>query len=217
LAGKHILKLTDDGSHTLFVPLLNEHYHSTHGAIQESQHVYINAGLSYCKKQQINILEIGFGTGLNALLAAIYAENNNLNFNYTTYELYPINSTVVESLNYGKQLNEAIFSDIHKAVWNTKCKISSGFSLLKIEENITSAVLDTDYDVIFFDAFAPEVQPEMWTEKVFEKIYNTMNMGAVLTTYCAKGVVQRTLKQVGFIIERLPGPPGKREIIRAIK
>lgn len=215
------LQITEDGSHTLFVPTLNEHYHSVHGAIQESKHIFIDAGLRNCSKSQIKVLEIGFGTGLNAFLTALESEDNNLNISYTTLELYPITLLDANKLNFPKLLNpskEIIFEAIHAAKWEEREQITSRFSILKHHldfSNPDNFVTEEKFDVIYFDAFAPEKQPEMWTLPIFQKIYSLCEPDAILTTYCAKGSVRRMLQEVGFEVERLPGPPGKREILRA--
>lgn len=215
------LQITEDGSHTLFVPKLNEHYHSVHGAIQESKHIFIDTGLRNCSKSQIKVLEIGFGTGLNAFLTALESEDNNLNISYTTLELYPITLLDANKLNFPKLLNsskEILFEAIHAAKWEEREQITSQFSILKHHLDFSKPqnfVTKEKFDVIYFDAFAPEKQPEMWTLPIFQKIYSLCEPDAILTTYCAKGSVRRMLQEVGFEVERLPGPPGKREILRA--
>lgn len=215
---------TEDGSHSLYVPHLNEHYHSTHGAIQESRHVYINTGLDACQLQQINLLEIGFGTGLNALLSLLQSEKKNKQIHYTSLELYPLSMESAEQLNYAQQLTNKEKADqflaLHKAPWEKAVEITPTFTLHKIEtdfSNPSNFNSDIFFDVIYFDAFAPEKQPEMWTQQIFNKIFSLCNKHAIITTYCAKGVVRRMLQSAGFTVERLPGPPGKREILRGRK
>ena len=215
---------TEDGSHSLFVPHLNEHYHSTHGAIQESLHVYIDAGFRACSNKQINVLEIGFGTGLNAFLTLLEAAKNNISVNYTSLERFPLDIDIVKQLNYPQQLDEVskanLFNELHKAVWNETVEIIPEFTLHKIETDFSNPDNLTTYshfDVIYFDAFAPEKQPEMWTQQIFDKLFSLCNINAVITTYCAKGSVRRMLEAAGFTVERLPGPPGKREILRGRK
>lgn len=215
---------TEDGSHSLYVPHLEEHYHSTHGAIQESQHVYINAGLGSCPLRNINILEIGFGTGLNAFLSLLQAEETGVTVNYTSLELYPLDIETAKQLNYSQHLTNnakaSLFTALHTSPWNETIEITPHFSLHKIEtdfsnpDNLTTSTL---FDVIYFDAFAPEKQPEMWSQAIFDKLYTLSNPNAIITTYCAKGVVRRMLQSAGFTVERLPGPPGKREILRGRK
>jgi len=214
------LLITEDGSHTLFVPEIDECYHSSHGAIQESRHIFIEAGLKKCFKKEINILEIGFGTGLNAFLALIEGERAGKKINYTAIEKYPVKLEKIQALNYVNQIDtnkKMFFENLHNSAWEAEVEIIPNFSLIKIECDFTSYKFDSQYDVIFFDAFSPEKQAEMWTEEQFLKIYTHCNPGAIFTTYCAKGVVRRALQQVGFEVERLVGPPGKREILRATK
>ncbi len=215
------LRITDDGSHTLYVPEIDETYHSTHGAIQESMHIFIHSGLLHCKKQMLNLLEIGFGTGLNAFLAAVTAQDASYTINYHTLEKFPVPAEQALQLNFSQQSavhnSRELFEKIHLAEWEKEVEISGNFRLKKLNSDFTSYTPDTKFDVVFFDAFSPEKQPEMWTKKQFEKIFAACNEGAVLTTYCAKGVVRRTLQEVGFKVERLPGPPGKREILRAVR
>ncbi len=215
------LLLTEDGSYTLYVSEIDESYHSTHGAIQESTHIFINAGLNQCKKQTINILEVGFGTGLNTLLCALDAQESKKQIHYSSLEKFPVSIEKAFQLNYSRQIgNDAasqLFSKIHRTEWEKEQPISENFTLKKIKCDFTTFRWDKTYDVVFFDAFSPEKQPEMWTTEQFQKIYNACNEGAILTTYCAKGIVRRALQSAGFTVERLPGPPGKREILRAIK
>jgi len=215
------LQTTSDGSHTLYVPEIDETYHSTHGAIQESSHIFIHTGLQQCKKQRLNILEIGFGTGLNAFLTAIEAEKSGQEIHYYALEKFPLPFEKALQLNYSHRISSnntnVLFEKIHNAEWEIDVKITNHFILKKLQYDFTTYQPDTTYDVIYFDAFSPEKQSEMWTEEQFQKIYTACNQGAILTTYCAKGVVRRTLQAVGFKVERLPGPPGKREILRGIR
>lgn len=214
------IKLTNDNSHTLFVPDLNETYHSKHGAIQESMHVFVNAGLGYFNEKKLTVLEVGFGTGLNAALSCIFAEDNAVLVDYTGVEAFPINNEIAQQLNYTsliEGLSEKVFLNLHYLRWNKKTKISNYFSLTKLNKSIKDFELDNNFDVVFFDAFGPNVQPEMWDKSIFENLFNSLKENGVLVTYCAKGSVKRTLKEVGFTIENLPGPPGKREMTRAIK
>jgi len=220
------LILTEDGSHTLRVNEIDECYHSTHGAVQESMHIFIDSGLrGYLSvngdKSEINVLEIGFGTGLNAFLTLIEAEKLKLKVNYTTLELYPLAADDAMRLNYPEVLrgDRGLFEQLHYSSWDVENEgdISSFFSLRKIKADFTAYELPGLYDVIYFDAFSPEKQPEMWSEAGFGKIYRKSSDGAVMTTYCAKGAVRRAMQSAGFLPERLPGPPGKREILRARK
>ena len=214
------IKLTEDGSHTLFVSEIDECYHSTHGAIQESQHIFIEAGLMRCSKQEMQVLEIGFGTGLNAFLTLLEAEGRGNQIKYTALEKYPVEIEKANQLNYPEVLasdKRLFFEQMHAAPWDIVVKITPSFSLLKMEVDFTQYDFKDMYDVIYFDAFSPEKQPEMWSEELFEKIYTHCNTDAVLTTYCAKGYVRRALQAAGFVVERLPGPKGKREILRGLK
>lgn len=214
------LLITSDGSHTLFVPTIDESYHSTHGAIQESRHIFIEAGLKQCAKLEIRVLEIGFGTGLNAFLTLLEAEKSNRRIHFTTLELYPVAIEKALQLNYPEELaseNRLDFEKMHTSAWNEEIQITPYFSLKKIKTDFTSHPFENKFDVVFFDAFSPEKQPEMWTLQQFEKIYESCNSGAILTTYCAKGIVRRAMQSAGFSVERLPGPKGKREILRGRK
>lgn len=214
------LLITSDGSHTLFVPEIDESYHSTHGAIQESRHIFIEAGLKQCTKSEISVLEIGFGTGLNAFLTLLEAEKCNQKIHFTTLEMYPVSVEKALQLNYPEELaqeDRANFEKMHTSTWNEEIQITPYFTLNKIETDFTSYTFEEKFDVVFFDAFSPEKQPEMWTQKQFEKIYASCNSGAILITYCAKGTVRRAMQAAGFAVERLPGPKGKREILRCLK
>lgn len=213
--------LTSDNSHTLFNEKVGEHYHSTFGAIQESMHIFIEAGLKRLmeSKTNINILEMGFGTGLNALLSLKFAMENNLTIDYCGIEAYPIKEEDAVNLNYPAILDMEmeIFLAMHRSN-KELVKIADNFSLQKIISKLQDVDLaDDKYDLVYFDAFSPEAQPELWTEEVFAKIFNSMKIGGVLTTYSCKGIVKRALRSVGFKIKRLPGPPGKREFLRAEK
>lgn len=214
---KREIKLTKDGSHTLYVPALNETYHSIHGAVQEAQHVYIKKGfLNLTHSQNIDILEIGFGTGLNCLLTWMECEKNNSKCHYTSIEKYPLSGQEVHGLNYQFILQEdKKYNAIHSAPWGEALKLSNNFSLLKREMDLTKDDLQGKFDVIYFDAFAPDKQPEMWTKEVFLKVKSCMKPSALLVTYCCKGSVKRTLVEVGFKIKKTDGPPGKREMLLA--
>ena len=211
------IKYTEDGSTTLYVPEIDETYHSVHGAIQESMHIFIDAGLKECKEQNINVLEIGFGTGLNAFLTLIEAEKSNINIVYTTLEKYPLSKEITDKLNFSETYNienQKYFSEIHSCEWNSVQKISSHFSIHKIRCDFTQYDDLQEYNLVFFDAFSPEKQPEMWTQDLFEKLYKHCKTDGILTTYCAKGAVRRAMTAARFKVERLPGPTGKREILR---
>ena len=214
---KKQLIITKDGSHSLFVPRLNETYHSKNGAITEAMHVFIRNGLHFNQKQNLNILEIGFGTGLNALLTL---ENlGNKKVHYTTLEPYPISEKIYSKLNFHTLTNsdERTFLNLHNCDWEKEIKLSKQFRFLKSKKSSQNFIANKKFDIIYFDAFAPEKQAEMWTKTVFEKMYCLLNENGFLVTYCAKGVVKRTLKSVELEVETLEGPPGKREMIRANK
>jgi tRNA U34 5-methylaminomethyl-2-thiouridine-forming methyltransferase MnmC len=211
---------TEDGSHTIYVPELDEHYHSIHGAVQESAFIFINNGLRTCKTDHVSILEIGFGTGLNALLTATDINSGSRQIDYTSIEKNPVSIEIIESLNYpeyagGKGLE--IFRLIHSATWNTSVTICHNFNLKKIAADFTKYQLTGAYDLIYFDAFGPDKQPEMWTRELFAGIAAVTKKNGILVTYSAKGEVKRSLRACGFDVTLLPGPPGKRQMIRAVK
>ena len=211
------LKITTDGSHTLFSEQFRETYHSTFGAIQESQHIFIDAGLDYTSqaKDEIHILEIGFGTGLNALLSMLWAENNKKPVFYHSLEAFPIPKETIQQLNYPEILHceRKAFEKLHqKGQHKISAFFVSTFSQANFQEFYPRKHF---YDLIYFDAFSPETQPEMWITEGFERLFQSLKRGGVLTTYSCKGAVKRALKAAGFSIEKLPGPPGKREFIRA--
>ncbi len=212
------IKISEDGSHTLYVKALDEHYHSVHGAIQESLHVFIKAGLQQIKQDKLSVLEFGFGTGLNAFLTAIYGKDKEIL--YHSMEKYPVDNDVITQLNYGDAFHKqyhSLFQNIHQVSWNKIGVVNESFQLLKEECDFKKVQLKQKYNLIYFDAFAPEVQPALWTREIFQNAFNSLLPGGCLVTYCAKGVVRRTMQEVGFVVERLPGPPGKREMLRAWK
>ena len=215
------IEVTEDGSHTLYLPEMDEHYHSTHGAVQESEHVYIQTGLRECAKKQLNILEIGFGTGLNALLTYRYAKTNNLEIFYYTTELFPLEERFVKQFNYVENEDEKeFFQRLHQCEWEKEVQLTPEFTIFKNHTDITSEdslQSSKKINLVYFDAFGPDKQPEMWDERIFHHIYNMCNDAAILATYCAKGEVRRRMQRAGFLVERLPGPPGKREILRGRK
>ena len=263
---KRIIEKTDDGSTTLFVPELNEHYHSTKGARTESQHIFIDMGLKASPAATPRVLEIGFGTGLNAWLTLEEAERSRRNIHYTGLELYPLDWQTVEQLGYissdeqltihrkqtatdeqftpndeeEQQPAIELFKQLHTSPWEKDVQLTPHFTLRKIETDVNKwrvengelrvnnsndsvadsqlSTLNSPFNLVYFDAFAPEKQPEMWSQELFNRLYVLLNNGGILTTYCAKGVIRRMLQAAGFIVERLPGPPGgKREILRARK
>lgn len=221
---KRIIELTEDGSSTLFVPELNEHYHSVKGAQTESQYIFIEQGFNAFTPPSTHVLEIGFGTGLNTFLTLQAAEKQMRTVHYTSLEKYPLTWEEVDSLHYS---NQPVFQQLHIAPWNHINTVTPHFHLHKIETDACNLLqtpqharqlLNDHFTHIYFDAFAPEKQPEMWSEKLFQTLYNLLITNGVLTTYCAKGCIRRMLQSIGFQVERLPGPPGgKREILRASK
>jgi len=218
---KEIVK-TRDGSNTIFVPEFDETYHSTHGAIQESLHVFIQSGLKFkTELNDISVLEVGFGSGLNALLSFVDSEETNRNIKYTSLEPYPLQYDLVSKLNYIDIIFNGKYSDIYKKIhtcdWEYFHELSPYFMFKKQNVKLQNILFDNDFDLIYFDAFAPRVQPELWTEQIFTSMYKALKPGGVLVTYCAKGSVKRALRYVGYELQSIPGPPGKREMSRAIK
>lgn len=216
------LEQTADGSYTLYVPELDEHYHSVKGALTESQHIFINMGLNHSSVSAPRILEIGLGTGLNCFLTYLAAEETGRTVHYTGIERYPLSEDTLRRLDYPSVIghgHEADYFAIHQAPWGVDVAVSPRFTLHKLEGDFTRMQFGRGgYDLIYFDAFAPEKQPEMWEQGLFDNLYRSLNEGGILTTYCAKGMVRRMLQAAGFFVERLPGPPGgKREILRASK
>ena len=216
---------TSDGSNSLLNTELNETYHSTNGALQESNHVFIKNGLQFFveknKASSVSIFEVGFGTGLNALLALKFSLENRVKINYVSIEAFPIEWELLSQLNYADLISfeneKTNFEKIHQCDWDKKIEINEFFSLTKIKETVQSIELTPEnFDVIFFDAFAPSKQPEMWEKSVLQKIVWTMKVESVFVTYCAKGQLKRDLKSLGMMIESPPGPPGKREMVRAV-
>jgi tRNA U34 5-methylaminomethyl-2-thiouridine-forming methyltransferase MnmC len=218
---KRKIVTTGDGARTIFIEDWNEHYHSKHGAINESLHVFIKNGLLLFSDQHISILEIGFGTGLNAFLSLLKASSANLNVNYTAIEAYPLKNEEIKALNYPEQVNKKgsklIFEKLHDVSWEKEHLITANFCLIKKQMFFQDIDYKNSFDLIFFDAFGARVQPELWTEEIFKKMFTSLKKKGVLVTYAAKGSVRRAMKSCGFLVEKLPGPPGKREMLRAIK
>ena len=215
---------TKDGSYTIEHPIYKVYYHSRHGAYQESNHVFIKEALNYHvhinNSRDLDIFEMGFGTGFNALLTYKYASEKNININYDAIDNFPLEN--FDSLSYIKPIQElnantSIFNIMHQAKWGLECTIEDFFKLTKYNQSIFDFSATNKFDIIYFDAFAPSAQPELWTVDIMDKMYNMLKKGGVLTTYCAKGQLKRNLKQVGFNVESIPGPLYKREMIRAIK
>jgi tRNA U34 5-methylaminomethyl-2-thiouridine-forming methyltransferase MnmC len=213
---------TKDGSHTVEIPGLKVTYHSIHGAIQESKHVFIEAGfksLALPNTSRLSIFEMGFGTGLNALLTIIEAEKLQNEIFYETVEQFPLDNIETRSLNYCKQLDrqdlQLAFELLHKCDWEKETNITSNFIFKKTKTDLLNFQTTRNFNLIYFDAFAPNAQPALWTKDVFEKMFSILDPGGILVTYCSKGDVRRAMQAAGFTIEKLPGPPGKREMIRA--
>ncbi len=246
------LLITKDGSHSLCDTRTGETYHSIHGAVQESRHIFIERGLLYragnselntsnfhSNRNKLNIFEVGFGTGLNALLTWIEAEKRGIDITYTTVELHPVAQAEWERLNYGETASSGYdlelcstsehnyeplkavppiplisFHQLHTSSWGTFHPLSRHFSFRKLQVDFTLYTPDSQYDLIYFDAFSPEKQPELWLPERFIGLAKHCNPKAILTTYCAKGIVKQALRSAGFVVERLKGPPGKRHMLR---
>lgn len=211
---------TNDGSKSIYLETLNEHYHSIHGALQEAKHVFFKMGWDKVvdKSRVLSILEIGFGTGLNATLAINQSIVEDQPLLYHSVEKYPVEDHVLKQLDYDTILNSEVFEWIHDLSWDAKFIYPRReITFIKQQLDLLCDELIGKFDLIFFDAFAPNKQPEMWSVNVFQKVYEHMNYGALLTTYCCQGQVKRKLKSVGFDVEKVQGPPGKREMINAWK
>ncbi len=219
------LFITEDGSHTLRVDGLDEHYHSTYGALSESLHIFIEAGLHKILERspdRLNILEVGFGTGLNALLTLVYDQISGCEIEYTGLEAFPLEEKVWQELNYPHLIQDdragELFEKMHRAEWEKQLEIVPGFKLKKIEQKLQDYQHQGAYaDLIYFDAFGPDVQPELWTGEIFQKIADITSPEGILVTYSCKGSVKRALKAAGFEIEKIPGPRGKREMLRGVR
>ena len=213
--------ITGDGSSTIQLTEWDEQYHSKHGAIQEAMHVFIKSGLSLFTNKSISILEIGFGTGLNSFITFLEAPKLAIEVDYVGVEAYPISEEEINSLNYVEQLkaedNTTIFDEMHQQEWELKNDLSPTFQLTKRKQFFNEIKDENRFDLIYFDAFGARVQPELWTEEIFQLMYNSLKEDGVLVTYSAKGSVRRAMQAVGFLVEKLPGPPGKREMLRAKK
>ena len=218
---KRTIITTADGSKTISLDDWNEQYHSKHGAINEAYHVFIDQGLSACRQNQIAILEVGFGTGLNALITLGESRKRNLKIKYTGVEAFPPSREEVEQLNFTgdsrlSHLSQA-FEEMHTSPWDVQVKLADDFILTKEKKDFMQ-ISDVDaFNLIYFDAFGARVQPELWTADIFRQMFNALKDKGILVTYSAKGSVRRAMQEVGFGVERLPGPPGKREMLRARK
>lgn len=213
---------TEDSSQSIFLDGLNESFHSKFGAIAESNHIYIETGLNFLlsSKKQINILEVGFGTGLNALITYKTVNLLPVEVFYHAIEPYPLNIEFYSKLNYPFLLNTEVekFFFFHECNENEEVNLSDNFKFFKSVEKVQLISLKNNfYDLVYFDAFNPDLEPEIWSENVFEKIYTAMSSNSVLVTYSTKGIVKRAMKKAGFLVEKLAGPKGKREICRALK
>lgn len=217
--------ITGDGSHSIAVPELNSTYHSIHGAIQESRHVFIEAGLKYLLNQapekQLSILEVGFGTGLNALLTSIEVEQSGIDIYYVALEPLPITTKEASLLNYCDQLSrkelQEDFVSMHEYEWDKNIALTENMLMHKSGSHLQNFQHTTKFDLIYYDAFAPSAQPELWTTEIFQKLFDMLKPNGILVTYCSKGYVRRAMIAAGFTVKKLPGPPGKREISRATK
>lgn len=213
---------TSDGSKSLYLPEWDETYHSRHGAVQEAYHVFIRNGLDLFEDgADLSVLEMGFGTGLNCFITWIESQRRNLNARYHSLEAFPVAMEIVKKLDYPSALDrddlKGLFEQLHLCKWNEEIQISNGFKLVKEKARFTDFNLKEAFDLIYFDAFGPRVQPELWTQAIFQSMYDSLRTDGTLVTYSAKGSVRRALHEVGFKVERLPGPPGKREMLRGTK
>lgn len=220
------LIVTKDGSHSVAIPGWEVSYHSVYGAIQESLHVFIESGLKYWFEQHVSasrciIFEMGFGTGLNALLSILEAKMRQRKIMYETVEAFPLEESITQKLNYCEALQQPIwqpvFDSLHSGEWNTTQHITRFFSFKKVRSLLANYTPAEPVDIIYYDAFAPRAQPELWTKEVFERMLGMLAPDGILVTYCSKGNVRRALQAAGFSVEKIPGPPGKREMIRAGK
>ena len=222
---KRSIITTSDGSKTIQIGEWNEQYHSIHGAIQEAKHVFIKMGLNHFlelhKVKSMRVLEMGLGTGLNAFITTLEAEIRNLHIHYEAIEAFPVLKHELSQLNYPSLLanknQESLFETIHGVSWATPSSITTNFTLTQIHQYFSKLEYVSLFDLVYFDAFGPRVQPDLWTPDMFKRMFNALKPRGVLVTYSAKGSVRRAMQSVGFFVERLEGPPGKREMLRATK
>ncbi len=218
---KQTLFVTNDGSTSIHIEEWNESYHSKHGAIQEAYHVFIKNGLSLVQGKSVAILEIGFGTGLNALITLKEAPNFNQTIDYVGVEAFPVAMEMAMQMNYVSQLEDEslakYFQKMHEVEWELRHPISTSFCLTKEKKMFQDICHKNQFDLIYFDAFGFRVQPELWSVEIFQKMYNAMKIGGILVTYACRTSIKNAMKEVGFTVEKLPGAPGKREMLRAIK
>lgn len=217
-----VIKITSDGSQTIYLPELDEHYHSIHGALTESMHVFIHTGLEAVlseNKNYISVLEIGLGTGLNALLTLLHMKADKRRVHYTALEPHPLSPEITDIISFENILNSSDvqhwYTAIHKAGSGIKINLTDSFIFIKHHTGLENMNFSETYDLIYFDAFSPKVQPDIWRTENFEKLFKATNSNGILVTYCAQGAVRRSMQHAGYIIERLPGPPHKREMLRA--
>ncbi len=220
---KREIIITTDGSHTVEIKDMKVTYHSHHGAIQESMHVFIEAGLRYQsgrlgqQDKPIRIFEMGFGTGLNTYLSLLEAEKTGKQVYYTAIENYPLSEAEAKYLNYEQLLSASSenFQKLHQVQWDERVWITKNFELKKVKGDLITCEFEEHFDIVYYDAFAPTAQPELWTEEIFRKLFEMLSPGGILVTYCSKGSVRRAMIAAGFLVEKLPGPKGKREMVRA--
>ena len=213
------IKISEDGSTTLYRTDMHEHYHSIHGAIQESEHVFIRSGLFCHTGNALTVLEVGFGTGLNAFLTLMHQADRQVV--YHTVEKYPLAPEIIQKINYPgyfpTNVSKELFLRLHEVPWGESVAITELFELKKLCIDLLDFQAHDFYDLVYFDAFDPAKQPELWSDAVFKMLFEAMKPGSVLTTYSAKGAVRRSMMAAGFMVERIPGPPGKRQMLRAFK
>lgn len=219
---------TDDGSASIYAPAFDASYHSTHGALQESRHVFVAAGLAHVApgKDVVHVLECGFGTGLNLFASLAWVAGRDIKLDYTGLEAFPLSPALLSATDYGSlpglaplvRLSPKLISDVHASTWPSDLELDGALGVLrKRNRRIETLEAESVYDVVYYDAFAPRAQPELWTQDVFARLHRALKPGGVLVTYCVQGQVRRDLEAVGFDVVKLPGPPGKREMTRATR
>ena len=218
---KRTVFVTHDGSTSIHLEEWNESYHSKHGAIQEAYHVFIKNGLSLLQGKSVAVLEIGFGTGLNALITLKEAQKFNQIIDYVGIEAYPVDPEMAMQMNYVDQLDSVALTDsfqqMHQIEWGAKHTITASFSLTKEQKLFQDIAFNDQFDLIYFDAFGYRVQPELWSQDIFLKMYQALKKGGILVTYACRTVIKNAMIEAGFLVEKLPGAPGKREMLRAVK
>ena len=219
---KHEIIITKDGSTSIYIPEWDETYHSKFGAIQEAKHVFIKNGLALFEDVlEISILEIGFGTGLNAFITMLEAEHRQIKVNYVAVEAYPVALDEIVQLNYTTQLEvpnrQADFKQLHTLPWEETTEVTPYFTLTKRKQFFSDITDENAFDIVYFDAFGYNVQPELWNEAIFEKMYRALKSNGILTTYACRTTIKNAMQAVGFQTMKLPGAPGKREMLRAVK